>query len=237
MDKNNKKYLMLSSSILASVALGLYTQNIEWAPAIRTMAHFFGAVAVPGVASLVTSNLINEYQERKNKKIEKLNLNKEKDKDKDKDKENIPYSINPKLKENLLKASMIIGSIGYIAFCVSWESWQFAQSNVFQLPQYMADISGPLVGMSTIGTIDGKPLLEKINRLEDKILKRFRKVKEENTIEEPQQNKEKEVKIDQENELPPWDLRLYEPNNKIAQVIKENDSSKEIEQEEDFLTK
>ena len=114
MDKNNKKYLMLSSSILASVALGLYTQNIEWAPAIRTMAHFFGAVAVPGVASLVTSNLINEYEKRKNKKIEKLNLNK--------DKENIPYSINPKLKENLLKASMIIGSIGYIAFCVSWES-------------------------------------------------------------------------------------------------------------------
>ena len=192
MDKNNKKYLALGGTIVATMLLGAYTQSVSWIPELRTIAHFCGAVAVPGFTSFFVSNEIYGYEERKNKR-----LNQDKD-----GKQNDKYQVNPKIKDTLMKASMLIGSIGYIAFCFLWENWQFTQTNIFQLPQYIADMVGPIVGMLTIGTVDCKPLYKKIDTLMDKIFKKDSKEKE-NT-------KENELNIVKEKEnLPYWDLRLY----------------------------
>lgn len=201
MDQNSKKYLALASTIVTTIALGAYTQSVQWLPELRTVAHFCGAVAVPGFTSFFASNLIYGYEERKNKKLDKkIQVKEEKESIVKEEQQGRRYSINPNIKNKLLKASMMIGSATYIAFCSSWESWQFTQTNIFQLSQYIADISGPLIGMATIGTVDCKALYEKIDKIQEKIFKK-KKENEKTFVQE-----EKELK---EEKLPNWDLRQY----------------------------
>lgn len=180
MENYKRKYFALASTIATTLLLGIYTQYIEWVPALRGMAHFFGAASVPGYASLITSSLIYDYENKKNKKLQKKI---EKDKMKEEGiQEHQKYEVNPKIKNNLLKASMVAGSFAYIAFCGSWESFQFSQTNILELPQYILDVSGPLFGMAAIGTIDGKPLYDKIDQVDAKIIGKLKKTKLYNKI-------------------------------------------------------
>ncbi len=233
MNKDSKKYLALGGTILTTILLGMYTQSVSWVPELRAMAHFCGAVAVPGFTSFFASNLLDGYEKRKNKKLNKIRNNEKSLEREEEQQQNDKYQVNSKVKDILLKTSMVLGSVGYMAFCTSWESWQYAQTNIFQLPQYIADMAGPIVGMLTIGTVDCKPLYEKIDNLSDKIFKRKKEKtnekqmdmaneneqnlnKEENVLSEQKYNKEE---LDKEN-LPSWDLRLYSQNREDIEKIK-----------------
>lgn len=229
MEKNTKNLIKLGGTLIGATVLGLYTQNVAWDPTIRAIAHFVGALGVPSYTSLITSLGIANYESFRDKKILK---NKEKLKEDDKEKqpgflkyikqkhknvqlsEEEKYHINPKLKKILMNSSMVVGSLGYMAFCASWESWQFAQSNVFQLPQYIADFSGPLIGMFAVGSVDFVPALNKINQIEDKIKSYFkvnRNIEDlSQEIQEPVNEQTKNEKENTTEKLPVWDLRLYE---------------------------
>lgn len=139
MDKNTKNALMNLSLIGATVGLGIYTQAVNWNPAIRTAAHFLGATAVPGFSSAFASIAISAYEENKtkrlNKKMENLNRRLEKTSDVDKKQKierklenfkeahgvsegNIEYHINPKVRNTLMKSAMILGGVRiYCFFC------------------------------------------------------------------------------------------------------------------------
>lgn len=137
MDKNTKNALINLSLIGATIGLGMYTQNIDWNPTIRTAAHFLGATAVPGFSSAFSSIAIGAYEEIKTrglqKKMEKLNQKLEKTKDMSKKQklekklenfretygisdENIEYHINPKIRNTIMKSSMILGGVRIHSF-------------------------------------------------------------------------------------------------------------------------
>lgn len=235
MDKNTKNALMNLAILGISVGLGTYTQNVSWNPTVRLGAHFFGAITVPGISSAIASGIIGSYEEAKtkkldkkvtkfNKKIQKTNditkkekLEKKFEEFKEKNEifseENIEYHINPKLRENLMKSSTVLGTVGYIAFCAAWEGWQFSQSHIFQLPQYIADVSAPIIGMKTIGMVDLVPIAEKITNFENKLKG---KIKGEKTNHVPNQEKS----IIKEEILPSWDLKNWtnQPNRPIPNM-------------------
>lgn len=239
MDKNTKNALINLSLIGATVGLGIYTQTVDWNPAMRTAAHFLGATAVPGFSSAFASIAIGAYEESKtkrlNKKVEKLNKKHERTNDITKteklekkmenfkqkygiSEENIEYHINPKLRNTLMKSAMILGGIGYIAFSAAWESHQFSQSQILEIPQYIADISGPLIGMATIGNVDGMPMLDKINNIEEKIKNKLFKRDNVKDINQTIEN-QRESKLEQ-NQFTPWDLRNWtnEPSKFISNM-------------------
>lgn len=263
-EKDARKVKLLAGTVGLAVAFGLYTQLVNWNPAIRTLGHFFGAVGVPSYGSLATSFILGAHEEIVNFSIRRINKVKNRvnnvknrvkealkieDKEKPEDKENNKgkekldgitkrYQISPETKRKISKGAAVIGSLGYMAFCASWESWQFAQSGVFQLPQYVADFGGPLVGALNIGVIESGPVLAKINEVEAKIKAKMRrglKREKELTKEKPEVSmamhtekqavsNEFEEKADAGKNLekPVWDLSQYDiDENKLQNTLTE----------------
>lgn len=173
MEKNTKKFFINTALIMGTIGLGIYTQNVDWNPTIRMLAHFTGATAVPGYTSFFASNLIKVYEESKTKRIIKKNAKRGIILD-----DEFSYNVPQKIKERILRMSSIIGGLGYIGFCASWESFQFSSSQVFQLPQYVADTFGPILGMCTIGTVDCAPIYKKVDDITNKIKSKFKNNKE-----------------------------------------------------------
>lgn len=152
--------------------------------------------------------------------------------------------MDPKLYKNLMRAGMIIGSLGYIGFSASWEAWQYSSSNVFQIEQYLSDTLGLVAGIATIGTIDFRPLLEKFNKFESKLKDRkkslfFKDKSKENIIERESTQidnlgvqvenitvDENFLKDTKETDIPAWDMRNY--TNSTNREVKQEKNSAQI---------
>lgn len=230
-------------AVAATMATGFYTYLIDWNPMVRTAAHLAGAFAIPAGGAFVSSLAMKGIEGVANLGINLYNK---------KHPENVkePFEINPKVKSAVKFLSTAAVGILYTYGTLGTEVTQFQNSGIFQLDQYLADIGGSAAGIFAFNKLDAietgasfmqkvrtlsKAIVKPINALEDKIKGRNNPEKNNEILVEQEPEVDNTIRDDKE-EVPVWDLSLYEnsPINNPTQKEEHNqvqniDSNRKID--------
>lgn len=227
-------------AVAATMATGFYTYMIDWNPMVRTVAHLAGAFAIPAGGAFVSSLAMRGIEGVANLGIDLYNK---------KHPENVkePFKINPKVKSAVKFLSTAAIGVLYTYGTLGTEATQFANSGIFQIDQYAADIGGSLAGIFAFNKLDAietgasfmqkvrtvsKAIVKPINALEDKIKGRNNPEKNNEVLIEQEPNVES-VMDEAKKEVPVWDLSLYE-NNPVNNIIKKDDTTYVIDKDDEL---
>lgn len=207
---------------------------IDWNPIVRAGAHFTGAFAIPAGGAFVSSLAMHGIEGVANFGINLYNK-------RHPEKEIEPFEIDPKVKNAIKLISSAVVGIAYTYGTLGTEIDQFANSGIFQTGQYLADIGGSLAGIAAFHKLDikdtaasfmdkiwglSKAITKPINQLEDKITGKNKNNSERtNDLKVEQINVSPEIEKAKE-EVPAWDLSLYENSRGIQNT--NNATDKEI---------